>query len=338
MGPVREASPKAGAYNALLPLALRAFPSPALSNGSLDSPTLQKTLASVTSPAPWTPYSVFPEASSIMPSEPGASKEALVVTPPAEQSGTSQSSLGTEMNIIVGGALVPISDVAPQRLVAKTGPGLRLPSFEAMGIASPRPDNLCQRVADSTVAGAARERALGLALRSHSDPGRVEASAFHTTDVGSLPEIEHIPSPKPCSHPQQTPLHQYVHTLTPPAETGEPGWRPSIMTAAMDSPDMESGLVPSGAEEGDQSVKAASGAMQNVSISSPIITGERSWLEEAVQTVRKLPLLPGDDCSTTNKYHSLQPQDLINTKPTPEDPIACTPKPIAFRSRVYKHY
>lgn len=286
MGPVREASSKADAQNAPLPLALRAFPSPALSNGSLDSPTLQKTLAFVTSPALWTPYSIFPETSSVMPSEPGASKEALVVTPPAEQSGTNQSSLGTEMNIIVGGALAPMSDVAPQRLVAKTGPGLRLPSFEAMGIASPRPDNVCLIVADTTVAGAARERALGLALRSRSDPGRVEASAFHSPGVGSKPDLEPVTSPRPCSHPQQTPLHQYVHTLTPPAETGEPGWRPAIMTAAMDSPDMDSGLVPSEAEESDQAVKAASGAMQNVNISAPIITGERSWLEDAVQNVR----------------------------------------------------
>lgn len=292
MGPVREASSKADAQNALLPLALRAFPSPALSNGSLDSPTLQKTLASVTSPAPWTPYSLFPGASSIMPSEPGASKEALIVTPPAEQPGASHTSLGSEMNIIVGGALAPISDVAPQRPVAKAGPGLRLPSFEAMGIASPRPENLYLPVADATVAGAARERALGLAIRSHSDPGRVEASALHTPDGGSVTDIERVQSPKPCLHPQHTPLHQYVHTLTPPAETGEPGWRPSIMTAAMDSPDMESGVNPSQAEDSDPSVNAASGALQNINISAPAMTGERSWLEDAVQAIRQFTSSP----------------------------------------------
>ena len=77
-----------------------------------------------------------------------------------------------------------------------------------------------------------------------------------------------------------------MHTLTPPAETGEPNWRPSLMTAVMDSPDTESGLVVSQAEAGDQSVQAASGAMQSVTISEPAITGERSWLEEAVQAIR----------------------------------------------------
>ena len=59
------------------------------------------------------------------------------------------------------------------------------------------------------------------------------------------------------------------------------------MTAVMDSPDTEPGLVESQAEAGDQSVQAASGAMQSVTISAPAITGERSWLEGAVQAIRQ---------------------------------------------------
>jgi hypothetical protein len=287
MGPDPEGSSKADAQNALLPLALRAFPSPALSDGSLDSPTLQRTLASAITPAPWTPYSAFPETSAIMPSEPGAARETLIMTPPAEQPGSSQSSLASDMNLIVGGALAPLSDVIPQRLVAKAGPGLRLPSFEAMGIASPHPDNIGLPGSDAATAGLARERALGLALRSRSDPGRVESTNPFTPDIGSASDLDHIQPPKTISHPQQTPLHQFVHTLTPPAETGEPTWLPSIMTAVMDSPNTEPGLVESQAEAGDQSVQAASGAMQSVTITAPAITGERSWLEEAVQAIRQ---------------------------------------------------
>ena len=281
MGPDSEGSSKADAQNnALLPLALRAFPSPALSDGSLDSPTLQRTLASATTPAPWTPYSAYPEASAIMPAEPGASRETLIMTPQSERS---NSSLASDMNLIVGGALAPI----PQRPLVKAGPGLRLPSFEAMGIASPHPDNIGLPGADNAAASLARERILGLALRSRSDPGRVEGTTLLSPDIGSAPDLQQLPSPKSSSHPQPTPLHQYVHTLTPPAETGEPSWRPSIMTAVMDSPNTEPGLAVSQADAGDQSVQAASGAMQNVTISTPAITGERSWLEEAVQAIRQ---------------------------------------------------
>jgi hypothetical protein len=59
------------------------------------------------------------------------------------------------------------------------------------------------------------------------------------------------------------------------------------MTAVMDSPDTEPGMPVSQAEAGDQSVQAASGAMQSVTISAPAISGERSWLEEAVQAIRQ---------------------------------------------------
>lgn len=281
MGPDSEGSSKADAQNnALLPLALRAFPSPALSDGSLDSPTLQRTLASATTPAPWTPYSAYPEASAIMPAEPGASRETLIMTPQSERS---NSILTSDMNLLVGGALAPI----PQRPLVKAGPGLRLPSFEAMGIASPHPDNIGLPGADNAAASLARERILGLTLRSRSDPGRVGGTTLLSPDIGSASDLQQLPSPKSSSHPQPMPLHQYVHTLTPPAETGEPSWRPSIMTAVMDSPNTEPGLAVSQADAGDQSVQAASGAMQNVTISAPAITGERSWLEEAVQAIRQ---------------------------------------------------
>jgi hypothetical protein len=56
----------------------------------------------------------------------------------------------------------------------------------------------------------------------------------------------------------------------------------------MDSPDTEPGMPPvSQAEADDQSVQAASDAMQSVTISAPAISGERSWLEEAVQAIRQ---------------------------------------------------
>ena len=219
-----------------------------------------------------------------MPAEPGATRETLIMTPQSEHPA---SSLASDMNLIVGGALAPIAETFPQRLVVKAGPGLRLPSFDAMGIASPHPDNMSLPGSDNAAAGLARERILGLTLRSRSDPGRVECTALLTPDAGSASDLQQLPSPRSSANPQPTPLHQYVHTLTPPAETGEPNWRPSTMTAVMDSPNTELGLGVSKAEAGDQSVQAASGAMQSVTINEPAITGERSWLEEAVQAIRQ---------------------------------------------------
>ena len=156
MGPAGEASSRADAHNAFFPLPLRAFPSPApSSNASLDSPTLQRTLtAAATSPGPWTPYSPASDSTAILPSEPAAAKAATVMTPPAEQQASRVRSHATDMNIIVGGALAPVHESAPPRLVAKQGPGLRLPSFEALGIASPCPHDLCLPGANATEAGA----------------------------------------------------------------------------------------------------------------------------------------------------------------------------------------
>ena len=287
MGPAWEASSTRPGHNALLPDhclladALTPLISPALSTNSyLHSPTLQKTLAT-----PCSPYAAAPGSSTILPAEPGATQQPPAMTPPADH-----LDVAADMNVIVGGALQPISDQQQQsqRLVAKAGPGLRLPSFEAMGIASPRPDYF-PHIADGETAGVARDRALGLSSRAHSHPGRSEMPSFHTPDIGGAPELDRNQSPRPRLQSQQSQVHQYVHTLTPPAETGDPSWRPSIMTAVMDSPDIEaqSGSPPSQEGTSNQSINAASDAMQSVTISAPATTGERVWLEGAVQALRE---------------------------------------------------
>jgi hypothetical protein len=294
MGPAWEVSSTRPGHNALLPdhcllvdARLTPLTSPALSTNSfLHSPTLQKTLAT-----PCSPYSAGPGASTVLPSEPGATRQLPAMTPPADHSDIAvDTNYTTNMNVIVGGTLQPIQDQQnPQRLVPKAGPGLRLPSFEAMGIASPRPDYF-PPLADGVTAGAARDRALSHGSRSHSHPGRVEVPSFHTPDIGDAPELDRTRSPRACLQPQPNPVHQYVQTLTPPAETGDPSWRPSMMTTVMDSPNIESQSAPSPSQDepSNQSVSAASDAMQNVTISAPATTGERTWLEGAVQALREV--------------------------------------------------
>jgi hypothetical protein len=345
MGPAWQASSTRPGHNALLPdhcllVDARRTPltSPALSTNSyLNSPTLQKTLATT----PCSPYSAAPGASTIMPSEPGPIRQPPAMTPPADHPDVVADDMGfnDDMNVIVGGTLQPTTDQQnPQRLVAKAGPGLRLPSFEAMGIASPRPDYFSP-VADGAVAGAARDRALSFGSRSHSHPGRVEMPAFQTPDIGDAPELDRTQSPRACLQPQQNPVHQYVATLTPPAETGDPSWRPSIMTAVMDSPNIESQAtsLPSQSDPSNQSISAASDAMQNVTISEPATSGERAWLEGAVQALREF--YAASMCEqSTNISCSPESQNITNTEPTVEGPITRTSQPVTYRPRIHQHH
>lgn len=72
-----------------------------------------------------------------------------------------------------------------------------------------------------------------------------------------------------------------------------------MMTAALDSPDTDAGngRVSSQGETTDQSMKSASSAMQNISISTPAMKGERAWLESAVQSIC--------ECCNFNFFHIL---------------------------------
>jgi hypothetical protein len=346
MGPAWQASSTRPGHNALLPdhcLLVDAnrtpLTSPALSTNSyLHSPTLQKTLATT----PCEPYSAVPGASAILPSEPGPIRHPPAMTPPADQPDVAaEMGFNNDMNVIVGGALQPSPDQQnPQRLVAKAGPGLRLPSFEAMGIASPRPEYF-PPISDGAIAGAARDRALSFGSLSHSHPGRVEIAPFQTPDIGVAPGLDRTQSPKACLQPQQNPVHQYVATLTPPAETGDPSWRPSIMTAVMDSPNIESPAapLPSQSEPSSQSISAASDAMQNVTISEPATTGERAWLEGAVQALRESCAASRILCEqSTNISCSLESQNITNTKPTLEGSITRTSQSFTYGPRIYQHH
>lgn len=313
MGPAGEAS-KADAQNAFFPHQLRAIPSPALSsNASLDSPTLQRTLTAAATPGPWSPYAPSSASSAILPSEPAAPKQAIVMTPPAERHADNELSHRTDMDIIAGGALAPVhNDAPPQRVVAKPGPGLRLPCFEALGIASPFPHDLCLPGADSVAAGAARERAFSGGLRSRSDPGPVEDVTFYASDAGRANDVVRVQSPGACAHPPHVPLHHYVHTLTPPAETGEPNWRPALITAAMDSPDTETGATPVQSDSMEQSVKEASGAMQNVSLSTPSLPEDKAWLEGAVQTICQSIIKDSKDWANSSAVLNLRTSPVPN--------------------------
>lgn len=271
-----------------IPLVLRAFPSPAVSNVSLDSPTLTKTLSCLASPGYGTPDPNPLETFDIMPTEPGASKDVPVMTPPA---GQRRGSPDPTMNMIVGGALAPVHEPPPRPLSARAAPGLRLPSFQKLGIAAPHPDRYGQRCADGVWTDSVRARSLEGMEAVYAGSGEAMLAQATTTGAEQYDQCEHT-SPKPTARPPNVPFGPFVHTLTPPAETGEPTWQPptigcSLASASMDSPATDPGNSTSfTAAGGDSAVAAATSAVQNVTISAPIITGERVWLDGAVQAVR----------------------------------------------------
>ena len=153
------------------------------------------------------------------------------------------------MNIKVGGALAPIHSTPPPPFPSRSRPGLRLPSFELLGIAAPHPDRYGGL--DGTLANAARE---AMEEPLSATPADSEFSA--------LVKILNTGRNAPCmtSEPQirtltgraiQSPLHHFVHTLTPPAEDGHLDWNSIVtVTTAMDSPNTDPGNPAPGGDDG----------------------------------------------------------------------------------------
>lgn len=222
--------------------ALGAFPSPASVTSSLSSPPLQLTLSRTRSYTEQQPsvYGVF-EAANTMPAEPGSVNVAPLLTPPLSDVST------PGMNIIVGGALAPVDHSQECRPITRTGPALRLPSFEALGIAAPRPDQSGDHGGDGTLDVAATETICQDLWRAPYGDEALSAALEHTRITSN---DRSVPFHSICAKGQrsvlQSPVHHFVNTLTPPAEIGELNWHSvaAVQTAALDSPSTDSGSVP----------------------------------------------------------------------------------------------
>ncbi|KAL9089803.1 MAG: hypothetical protein Q9165_005597 [Trypethelium subeluteriae] len=130
-------------------------------------------------------------------------------------------------------ATLEIAPAAP-----KTGRALQLPSFHLLGIAARNPDN---PVLDLQVAAVDVEA--GSPIVTHGD----ERSASTSTTVHSkvCPLASEMPQKPPSEgrreHSRdvfQSPLHQYVPTITPPVESGSIDWsaRATVSLAGAESP------------------------------------------------------------------------------------------------------
>jgi len=248
-----------------------AFPSPASITTSLETPTLAGPPGGTNSL--WTPRSLLPDGANILPSEPSAATaDAPLMEPPSD------ASCYTDMDTIVGGALAPVHTSAPQRPQSKPGPGLRLPSFEELGIASPHPDRFGQQCSiDGATEGPVSlpnvNGSFARGLFEMEATGNGEAVQAGLDLIGG--------------RAIQSPVQHFISTLTPPAELGDMDWSSiaAVTNKPMESPATDSGnTMSSGSGSGGQ---AEGGAPQPGMFPSSLLRDQPdSWLAGALQTLR----------------------------------------------------
>jgi hypothetical protein len=170
----------------------------------------------------------------VLPPEPGHVEPPAVDTPLSEF--PTQPDL---MNLIVGGALAPMSSPPTRPQHTRPSHDLRLPSFLDLGIEAPHPDRFgtlsfhdTMPVDDSedvsplhhpAVAAAAGAAAVAAAAAEPTRPDHLVMPSLQALNVTSSqsPEVKLPSTIRHASFPHD------VATLTPPAETEDPLWKPS---------------------------------------------------------------------------------------------------------------
>ncbi|KAK5125976.1 hypothetical protein LTR85_011331 [Meristemomyces frigidus] len=282
MGPAFQAVIPPNVCAERLPAALQAFPSPASTTDSLESPTLSKALAGTQLTPQWTPQSLLPESADVLTTQPGDVSIEPVLTPPPIDAPQ------PDMNTIVGGALAPVHTIPPRRPRQRTGHGLRLPSFEALGIAAPHPDRFGHQSLDGALSDSSRETTR-LYPREDVDLFGVLSRLGGGGGGGQLdPSIDSEPLKAGGGRAIQSPVHHYVTMLTPPAESGDHLWNSmaTVSSAPMDSPATDPGHVaPSAASAQASPGASASGTEPLITVDSDAVDEANGWVEGAVQAL-----------------------------------------------------
>ena len=204
------------------------------------------------------------------------------------------------LDTIVGAAIDPapshkLALPTPQPLL-RTNRDLRLPSFDLLGIANPRPDlfrgPVSPLIAITPLAGGIGQEADGLEEADLPEGYDSETENVEDAPCDLLPRAAHA----------RVYLQQCVTTLTPPAESGDQVWQSlvTLSTGAMDSPATDPG--DSRASTGESaptgsSTQAAAGPSSSspAGLSAPRIQIQRSdsdvqrssWLDEASEAMSK---------------------------------------------------
>lgn len=220
--------------------------------------------------------------STVLPSEPAASHvETCPATTPLPDDFSPQS-----MNILVGGALAPVHSSPPRNPQPRPRANLRLPSFEALGIAAPHPDRFGGLAFNlDAMNGAAGDPV------PDRHPDSELLSAFNNATQLSPTQLRHPLDSKLVlggSRSIATPIRHDVATLTPPAETGDIQHNP-IATAHVSSVPMDSPATGVGNPISQASQPAEQSQVQSPPSSreGAIPTRPRSWIAGALDVVCK---------------------------------------------------
>ena len=223
--------------------ALSGLPSPASVTGSLDTPTFDYVLSGSRShPQQLTPRDDILEG--ILPTLPDDICTQPLMTP------LTNDMPEQSMDMIVGGALAPVPTSASRLslppTIRSTGPGLRLPSFERLGIAAPHPDRVRGGSLDSAIARTATEPMLDSLSGPHTDSDLIRSFDNMRSTVSKRGEPSFNPPLKGSGRAIRSPIHHFVDMLTPPADTGDINWNTTtpVQNAALDSPSTDLGLPP----------------------------------------------------------------------------------------------
>lgn len=218
------------------------FPPPA--SVPLSSPVLDKALRSaLASP---TCYDLF----GVLPPEPDSARQPLM-SPPANDPAEPDV-----MNSISGGALTPTSSSPPRiRPSLPRAPGLRLPSFEELGIAAPHPDRHGEPV---------------------SAPVSSLTEAFRDVQLGAYSD-DVLLRRRHLGEAIKAPVTQFIETLTPPAER-------QLSLAPISAP--MGSLELSAIDDGSLADSSSSAPPSHPS-SSPESAHPRLWYEGAVDALCK---------------------------------------------------
>lgn len=259
--------------------ALAAFPSPASIHDSLSTPTFETGHAGPRMSSPQSPLTVHDSlgTADILPTQPGDVQIESVVTPPANDMPE------LDMNLITGGALAPVHSNLPSRPQPKRSrPGLRLPSFQSLGIANPNPDRFGLDGGLTQVAETMRQPPsshYGSSGFTPVFPGLKLEPIFQDAAADGEGKI-------PGRRAIQSPVHQLVHTITPPAEAECINWTslPTVVTA-MDSPPTDSDNVVHNETPRQASMVGGSAEMSS-QIPTQLESDQRpSWIRSATDVL-----------------------------------------------------
>lgn len=230
----------------ILQAAFSTSPSPTNSLDSLNLPhPKHSTTCAISSSQLSTPYDGTLDIG-IVPAMPNEVNSERVMTPRLDDP------VVPSMDALVGGALAPTKpNVAPSALLPKQRPGLRLPSFDQLGIAAPHPDRIEGAISPNARADTGARTSTVLSSISYNEPDITSGMRTMSIGLSSLEE-DLVRSPgRGSGCAIQSPLQQYVNTITPPSEGNAPIWDTgaTVQVAGLHSPSTDPGAVASSPDE-----------------------------------------------------------------------------------------